>query len=344
MPHIGIDYITDESKAAITTVQNLDLGRDFSEQFTATAKLNGHYAKPQERKYYHFKLSPAPGDNASVEAVHALAERVASESFKGHECVISTHTDTPIVHGHIIINAVNFETGKKMNVRNHAYGQMKEKANVLGAEHGMSAIDFHKKGKRVLVAEAMHDLQEAIDLAKHETTNMTDFKAYLRKYGVVVRETQNTISYLHPQRKRPIRGDKIGEQYTKGAILDEFNKQRDRGAAEAVREKREERRDRGGAAESARGTGAIGGRGEGKVRKPVAEKEPVGEYTDNDAGILEIENAVRSVDQRVWEITPEGREEQERMARAAEQKSVQTPEPERTTPKQHKPKDRGFER
>lgn len=327
MPQSGIAYITDEKKAELCSVQNLDPNRDLAEQFTATAKLHGHYEKASERKYYHFKLSPDPTDYVTAAQCHVLAEQLAEKLFKNHECVISTHTDTPIIHAHIIINAVNYETGKKLDIRNHAYGKMKDLANTLGAEQGMSVINFRKRGERLQTPQAMQDLQDVLEEAKHMTTNMTDFKAHLRKYGVIVRETKNTISYLHPQRKKPIRGERLGAQYTKGAIIDAIEKQRN-GRAAAV----------SGATERACGNEGTG------VREHFVEEVTGRGLTTGDGRLLEVEQTIQSVAEGVRGLTPEGRKEQEQLARAAKQKLVQSTECQPAAPIQHKSKSRGISR
>ena len=85
-----------------------------------------------ERKYYHFKLSPDRANNSTPQKCHELAERMASELFSAHECVIATHIDTDTVHSHIIVIAVSFETGKKLHMNIGEYRESKDLNHIRG--------------------------------------------------------------------------------------------------------------------------------------------------------------------------------------------------------------------
>ena len=126
-PKNGIGYITDPKKAAIVSVKNLFEDEDYAKQFEETAARFGKGEKYDERKYYHFKLSCARKDNVTIEKAHAYAEEVAEAFFKNYECVIATHTDTQTVHSHIIVNAVDPITGKKLQFSKQDYAKMKDK-------------------------------------------------------------------------------------------------------------------------------------------------------------------------------------------------------------------------
>ena len=135
-PKNGIRYITDPKKAAFVSAKNLFEDEDYAKQFEETAKRFGKGEKFDERKYYHFKLSCARKDNVTPEKAHAYAEEVAEAFFKNYECVIATHTDTETVHSHIIVNAVDPITGKKLQFGKAEYAAMKDEVNRIGKEHG----------------------------------------------------------------------------------------------------------------------------------------------------------------------------------------------------------------
>lgn len=246
-PNRAIDYITNEKKAKFVSSQNLDDNRSYAEQFKETAQLYGKGTEFDERKYYSFKLSCDRADNVSAAAHHEYAEAIAKRLFPSHECVIATHTDTNTVHSHIIVNAVNFENGKKLNIRNKEYGQMKDLANEMGMERGFTPLDFRKPAKdRITSRERWvilkgdtswkDELREVISEAKAQTTNMADFEKHLKNYGVnLTRDTDKTIAFKHPQKEKSIRGEKLGLDYTKGAILNELSKSADRQNTNAER-------------------------------------------------------------------------------------------------------------
>lgn len=237
-PNKVIAYITDKRKAKIVSSQNLDDSRSYAQQFRNTARQFNKGSKYEERKYYHFKLSCDRSDSVTAENHHEYAEAMARRLFPNYECIIATHTDTDTVHSHIIVNAVSFETGRKLNIRNSEYGQMKDIANEMGAERGFTTLDFRKPAlDRVSSQERLvelkggtswkEELREVIKLAKQDTRSMEDFEKYLNDYGVTItRNTDKTIAYKHPNKQKSIRGERLGAEYMKGAIVNELAKNR----------------------------------------------------------------------------------------------------------------------
>lgn len=237
-PGKALRYVTNQKKAEYVSSLNLDDSRSYAKQFLETALLYGKGDKFDERKYYHFKLSCDRADNVSAADHHEYAEALAEKLFPGYECVIATHTDTDTVHSHIIVNAVSFETGKKLDIRNAAYGRMKDVANDLGAERGFTTLDFRKPARERITAQERlvelkggtswkEELREVIQLAKMETRSMPEFEKYLKQYGVeLTRNTTKTIAYKHPNKEKAIRGEKLGADYTKGAIMNELEQNR----------------------------------------------------------------------------------------------------------------------
>ena len=210
-PAKAIDYITDERKAAIVTSYALDDHRDYARQFAETAKLFGKAQKFDSRKYYHFKHSFDPKDNITPEEAHRLTEELAQEAFPDNEYIIATHTDKNHIHCHIIVNSVSFVNGKMLHFTNN--------------EYALKGGTSWKEELREVIAEALKIC-----------SNMTEFEKHLNKYGVTIaRNTAKTISYLHPNKKKPIRGSKLGKAFTKEAILYEFTKSGNRTAGTAER-------------------------------------------------------------------------------------------------------------
>ena len=236
-PKNGITYITDEKKAKIVSVRNLFDDEDYAKQFEETASRFGKGDKFDERKYYHCKLSCARKDNISPEKAHAYAEELTAKLFQNYECVIATHTDTQTVHSHIIINAVDPITGKKLQFSKQDYVNMKDEANRLGKKYGFSETDFRKRGKnsRTAVEKKImlkggiswkEELREVIAEATKNTRTLDKFKEYLEKcYGVKITRDGKDFSYLHPEKQKPIRGEKLGTNYTKKEILRKIDEQ-----------------------------------------------------------------------------------------------------------------------
>lgn len=236
-PKNGIAYITDEKKAKIVSVRNLFEDEDYAKQFDETASRFGKGDKFDERKYYHCKLSCARQDNVSPEKAHAYAEELTAKLFQNYECVIATHTDTLTVHSHIIVNAVDPITGKKLQFNKQDYVKMKDEANRIGRKYGFTETDFRKRGKnsRTAVEKKImlkggtswkEELREVIADATKNSTTPDNFKDYLDKcYGVKITRDGKDYSYLHPEKQKPIRGEKLGTNYTKKEILRKIDEQ-----------------------------------------------------------------------------------------------------------------------
>lgn len=236
-PKNGIAYVTDEKKAKIVTVRNLFEDEDYAKQFEETASRFGKGDKFDERKYYHCKLSCARQDNVSPEKAHAYAEELVAKLFQNYECVIATHTDTQTVHSHIIINAVDPITGKKLQFNKQDYVKMKDEANRIGKKYGFTETDFRKRGKnsRTAIEKKImlkggtswkEELREVIAEATKNSTTPDNFKDYLEKcYGVKITRDGKDYSYLHPEKQKPIRGEKLGTNYTKSEVIKKIGEQ-----------------------------------------------------------------------------------------------------------------------
>ena len=234
-PRKAISYITDPNKAEFVSVRNLFEDEDYASQFNETTKRFGKCKGYGERKYYHIKLSCARQDNVSPQAAQKYAEEMAALLFYNHECVIATHTDTKTVHSHIIVNAVDSITGKKLHINSDEYGRMKDEANRIGKKYGFSELNWRKGAKHRRTSEEKHiilkggtswkeDLREVIEEGKRTATCESEFIAHLAKYGVNVTRSKTEYSYLHPEKKKAIRGLKLGQNYTKSEVLNVIEK------------------------------------------------------------------------------------------------------------------------
>lgn len=161
--------------------------------------------------------------------VQEYAKACAEKMFEGYECVIATHTDTQTVHSHIVVNAVHPITGKKLHFNDGDYTRLKDMANEIGEEFGFSSLDFRKKAENNRTQDEQHiilkggtswkeDLREVIEEGKQVATTPKEFIEYLKLYGVEITKSGKDYSYLHPHKQKPIRGKRLGENYSKEAI------------------------------------------------------------------------------------------------------------------------------
>ena len=236
-PKKVIAYITDKNKAELVSVRNLFEDEDYARQFTDTQNLFGKGKKFDERKYYHIKLSCARQDNVNPQQAQRYAEEMSELLFPEHECVIATHTDTKTVHSHIVVNAVNPITGRKLHITSDEYGRMKDEANRIGEKYGFSYTDWRKVARHKRTSSEKHiilkggtswkeELREVIQEGTLKSKTEQEFKAYLKEcYGVEITRSGKDYSYLHPEKKKPVRGARLGQNYIKSEVLKRIGKQ-----------------------------------------------------------------------------------------------------------------------
>lgn len=73
------------------------------------------------------------------------------------------------------------------------------------------------------------ELREVIQEAIGNSKSVEEFKDYLLKcYEVKITRDGKDYSYLHPQKQKPIRGEKLGTNYTKSEVIRKIGKQNNR--------------------------------------------------------------------------------------------------------------------
>lgn len=336
----ALNYIIEKDKAALITTNGLDENRSFAQQFIDTAALHGKGDTYNERKYYHIKISFEPKDNIenggklNVE----LAEKIANEYFQkkygNHEYVLAVHNDKHHLHCHAVINAVSFESGKKIQHRNKDLADMKDQINDISEKYGVSRFDWKqavKNKRQILKQEVANDpkeltqaekyiqdrhgddwtsnswketLRSKIDEAKTICTSRTDFQKYLfDNYGVEMpRNTNKTVSFKHPAVNETVRGVKLGADYTAESIDRALIQNHERGANHAELRFTEE--NTAGTADTGNNAGTTH---EITVGHHISENEPIGSGADesgkrgikaNIGGLREKLQQIRGLDKQ----------------------------------------------
>src|SRR5699024_12437828 len=121
------------------------------------------------------------------------------------------------VHNHIVINSVNFETGKKYQAHGkEAIERARSLSDEVCKSHDLSVVKEHNARVRHTLAEQhvldknkiswKDELREANEYARHNTTNFDSFKRHLNDvYGVDTILRGKTVSFKHQERERLIR-------------------------------------------------------------------------------------------------------------------------------------------
>lgn len=250
-PMKGLAYIMDKEK----TLAKGNLGflsddpQQMAQQMMQTMHLHGKGNSPNERKYYHCKISFEPqdlkqnGGQLDEHMANRYAVKYAAKIWPGREVAWSVQHHGTAMHIHFIVAACEQETGKKLDARDAEYRQWKDQAQELAQEMGLSAMDWReatkdKRGREGQSWESVDEtfaeqgikdrgkgtwkdeLREKIDAAVKSSCSMEEFRAHLEDSGVTLtRCTDTTISYKLGNH-RACRGDSLGGDYTVAAVRD----------------------------------------------------------------------------------------------------------------------------
>ena len=201
-------------------------------QMKATRELWG---KTDGIQAHHIIQSFKPGEVTS-EMANQIGQDLAKEMAKGYEAVVYTHTDKGHIHNHIVINAVSYEDGRKY----HAHGKeelykIREASDRLCEERGLSVVKEHSAPIRYTLAEKSliekgesswkDEIRKAINYERSHSKTYEEFKSNLTKdFGIEVKERGKNIMFTHPDNNMKVRGAKLGNDYDKEMLKNEFGR------------------------------------------------------------------------------------------------------------------------
>ncbi|MCQ2442570.1 MAG: relaxase/mobilization nuclease domain-containing protein [Oscillospiraceae bacterium] len=139
---VAVDYITKKEKTEERLISGIHCDPMSATMEMETTKRVWH--KTGGRQYDHYIQSFSPYESVTPAQAHEIAVRWASGEFYGYECLVSTHVDRDHVHSHIIVNSVNYQTGKKIHTSAYWLQEAKEFSDNLCLEAGLTICE---KGK-----------------------------------------------------------------------------------------------------------------------------------------------------------------------------------------------------
>ncbi|PFJ95755.1 relaxase/mobilization nuclease domain-containing protein [Priestia megaterium] len=231
-----------EKRAEVSN--SLDCDVDYvRNQFKATREIWGKSGGIQA----HHVIQSFKPDEVDPQQANEIGLQLAEKLAKGHEMAVYTHTDKDHIHNHIVINAVNYEDGRKF----HAHGQdaidrFRDVSDQLCKEHGLSIVEERSADVRYTLAEQSllqkgetswkDEIRTAIDSSKEQATSFEDFQERLKDQGVQATLRGKNITYEHLESNKKVRGSKLGLAYEKETILDGFERQvtRERGVTTVI--------------------------------------------------------------------------------------------------------------
>lgn len=300
----AINYITKDEK----TEEHLITGKDCTpataiDEMKATKE---QWNKKNGRQYKHYIQSFDVKDKITPEKAHQIGSEWAEENFKGHEVLISTHTDKGHIHNHFIVNSVNYENGKKFQQSKKDLEKLKQCSDKICEREGISVIKEPSANVRYTQAEQgilekgqlswKDTIREAVDHERANSKTYEDFKKNLKQnHSIEVNDKRKYITYKLEGHKRAVRGKTLGMNYERGTIEHGFKRQ-------IARETGQDR----GTATSTRNTPNVDW---SAIRDNVEDKgNRVSELSSNDV-TGEIQRKVRSVKDRTDKAIGEDKQE-----------------------------------
>lgn len=200
-----IEYVSNVEKTGYISGKDC-MAISCYEEMIATKML---YKKEDGRQQLHLIQSFDIKDKVEPKLAHDIGMELA-KYFKGHQVLVATHTDKEHIHNHLVINSVNFENGKKINLSKKDLEKIKEYSNKLCKEKDLSVIetkskvkDFKQNEYRVaLKGESWKfKLINAIDYSMERSRNKYQFIDQMNRlgYGVNWSKNRKHITYITPE-------------------------------------------------------------------------------------------------------------------------------------------------
>jgi len=291
-----VKYITQEEKTKENLIEGINCNpKTAVEEMKFTKE---QFNKTTGTEYHHFIQSFKPGETTPEQA-HEIGKAFAQHlTGNGYQAVLATHIDRDHIHNHVVLNSVNYEDGKKFRFKFQDMWELKEYSNKLCQEKGLSTVDFHKKPEISLTTAEYRlqqkgqdtwkqDLREAIDFAKSKVNSVEEMQKVLKtEFNIEMKIQNKNFKFKHPDKEEFCKGGRLGADYEKEALTNEFDKRQDRTIEE-----------RGGKAE-------VSSRGEGRT---IEEDRKTGRTEQsnerkNDRSIEQIECPTSNSDRELLQL------------------------------------------
>jgi len=208
------------------------------DNFTKTVMMEMKCYGTKKIKAYEYVQSFSGKDRENgltAEAVHRCGVEFAYRFFGNYPVLVVTHIDTGNIHNQFLVGNVDVDTGHSLQIGKKELEKMKEITGRQCEERGWKYSLWEerpvKKKPWQMTTDAEHlmdahgkatDKEQIAFMARRiipSCDGMDDFMEKMKQqYGITVRMTANSISFVGEGMKRPIRGQRIAEDMTKEAI------------------------------------------------------------------------------------------------------------------------------
>lgn len=222
----------------------------------------GKNQKREDVKSHHYIISFDPRDKEdaglTLDRAQALGVEFARAQFPGHQALVCTHPDghnhSGNLHVHIVINSLRIaevpmlpymerpadaKAGCKHRCTDAAMEYFKAELMELCHREQLHQVDLlHGAQERITEKEYWakkrgqakspkfetdkEKLRQQLRAALEKATSLDELRLLLLQEGIEVRESRGRLSYLTPDRTKPITARRLGDNYEKAAVLDKL--------------------------------------------------------------------------------------------------------------------------
>ena len=202
--------------------------------FKATREL---YGKTGGNEGHVVIQSFQPGE-VDPKQCNELGLELAQKIAPNHQVTVYTHDDKDHIHNHIVINAVNLETGQKFNNNKKALHDIRRANDEVCKAHGLSVVTEQNAAVRYTQAEKAvlekgqsswkDEIRQAVNFSRSRNNDFESFQEDLEDLGIETKLRGSTVSYKHPDVNKWVRAKKLGSDYELEGLENEFARQTER--------------------------------------------------------------------------------------------------------------------
>jgi len=201
--------------------------------FRAVREMHDFKGKHQGLAIYQ-SWGPEESKKLNREEVNKMGRELVENIFPGHQFLVVTHSNTPKLHNHIIVNIVNMETGKLIRNKYEHLHKLRARNDEICLARGLSIPNqaaTERKDRMPNRVKAMErwrgpswtlDMMEKANFARSYATGYDQYRAIMGELGIHVQIEKKKITYFYPGHEKGKRGDKLGRKYDKPFLEESF--------------------------------------------------------------------------------------------------------------------------
>ena len=227
-------YIENDIKTfsgALVCSQNL-VSTDVKDAVSEMLDVKDFYEKKDGRIALHgvISLPIDESDTKNASVLMKLCQDVLKEIFPNNQAIMAVHTNTENLHIHFIVNSVGIDGKKIHQDKSFVRNVLQKCVNRNALKYGFTPNDkwsIQRDQELSEFALLKIEMREAIDIAIEKSSSFDDFVNEMKSMDYIVNAGKH-ISIKRPNDKKAIRTHRLGNNYTKDAIIERIQTRKDK--------------------------------------------------------------------------------------------------------------------